>query len=70
MSELSTSFLMTTDDSYERKREQAQIPHALTLLVNAVYNGWQFQILVTGNRTEIQFHSVEQKKIGHSSQGI
>ena len=36
----------------ERKSEQAQLPHARTLLVNAVYNEWQFQALVTGNRTE------------------
>ena len=34
----------------ERKSEQAHIPHAPTLLENAVYNEWQFQ--VTGNRTE------------------
>ena len=40
----------------ERKSEQADIPHAPTLLENAVYNEWQFQALVTGNRTENQFH--------------
>ena len=28
------------------------IPHAPTLLENAVYNEWQFQALVTGNRTK------------------
>ena len=33
----------------ERKSEQAHIPHAPTLLGNAVYNEWQFQALVTGN---------------------
>ena len=33
----------------ERKSEQAHIPHAPTLLENAVYNEWQFQALVTGN---------------------
>ena len=27
----------------ERKTEQAHIPHAPTLLVNAVYNEWEFQ---------------------------
>ena len=31
----------------ERKSEQAHIPHAPTLLENAVYNEWQFQVLVT-----------------------
>ena len=31
---------------------QAHIPHAPTLLENAVYNEWQFQALVTGNRTK------------------
>ena len=41
---------------YERKSEQAHIPHAPTLLENAVYNEWQFQALVTGNQTENQFH--------------
>ena len=40
----------------ERKSEQAHIPHAPTLLENAVYNKWQFQALVRGNRTENQFH--------------
>ena len=40
----------------ERKSEQAHIPHAPTLLENAVYNEWQFQALVTGNPTENQFH--------------
>ena len=39
----------------ERKSEQAHIPHAPTLLENAVYNEWQFQALVMGNRTENQF---------------
>ena len=38
----------------ERKSEQAHIPHAPTLLENAVNNEWQFQSLVTGNRTENQ----------------
>ena len=36
----------------ERKSEQAHIPHAPTLLENAVYNEWQFQALATGNRTK------------------
>ena len=36
----------------ERKSEQAHIPHAPTLLENAVYNEWQFQALVTGNQTK------------------
>ena len=36
----------------ERKGEQAHIPHAPTLLENAVYNEWQFQALGTGNRTK------------------
>ena len=36
----------------ERKSEQAHIPHAPTLLENAVYNEWQFQALWTGNRTK------------------
>ena len=36
----------------ERKSEQAHIPHAPILLENAVYNEWQFQALVTGNRTK------------------
>ena len=36
----------------KRKSEQAHIPHAPTLLENAVYNEWQFQALVTGNRTK------------------
>ena len=36
----------------ERKSEQAHIPHAPTLLENAVYNERQFQALVTGNRTK------------------
>ena len=35
---------------YERKSEQAHIPHASTLLEKAVYNEWQFQALGTGNR--------------------
>ena len=36
----------------ERKSEQAHIPHAPTLLENAVYNEWLFQALVTGNQTK------------------
>ena len=40
----------------KRKSEQAHIPHAPTLLEKAVYNKWQFQALVAGNRTENQFH--------------
>ena len=38
--------------SNERKSEQAHIPHAPTLLENAVHNEWQFQALGTGNRTK------------------
>ena len=38
--------------SNERKSEQAHIPHAPTLVENAVYNEWQFQVLVTRNRTK------------------
>ena len=41
-------FLFT--DHNERKSEQAHIPHALTLLENAVYDKRQFQALGTGNR--------------------
>ena len=40
----------------ERKSEQAHIPQAPQLLENAVYNKWQFQALMRGNRTENQFH--------------
>ena len=36
----------------ERKSEQAHIPHAPTLLENAVYDEWQFQALATGNWTK------------------
>ena len=32
--------------------KNAHIPQAPTLLENAVYNEWQFQTLVTGNRRE------------------
>ena len=32
--------------------EQAHIPHAPTLLENAVYNEWQFQALATDNGTK------------------
>ena len=42
--------------NYERKSEQAHIPYAPPLLENAVYNKWQFQALVRGNRTENQIH--------------
>ena len=40
----------------ERNSEQAHISHAPTLPENAVYNEWQFQALVKGNRTENQFY--------------
>ena len=40
----------------KRKSGQANIPHAPTLPENAVYKEWQFQALVTGNRTDNQFH--------------
>ena len=40
----------------ERKSDQAHIPHAPPLHENAVYNKWQFQALVRGNRTENQVH--------------
>ena len=49
---ISQSFLYVN----ERKSEEANIPHAPTLLENAVYNEWHFQALVRGNRTENQFH--------------
>ena len=38
--------------NYERKSEQAHIPHAPTLLENAVYNVWQFQALGMGYQTK------------------
>ena len=46
--------LVLDQQKNERKSEQAHIPHAPTLLENAVYNEWQFQALpvVTGNRTK------------------
>ena len=44
--------LLSNDPMNERKSEQAHIPHAPTLLENAVYNEWQFQALGTGNRTK------------------
>ena len=50
-------FRQTTNfNQNERKSEQAHIPQAPTLLENALYNEWQFQALVTGNRTKNQFH--------------
>ena len=45
----------------ERKSEQAHIPHAPTLLENAVYNEWQFQALGTGNRTKKGISIASQK---------
>ena len=45
----------------ERKSEQAHTPHAPTLLENAVYNEWQFQALVTGNRTKKGIQIAPQK---------
>ena len=50
------SIQKTTKKIKEKKSEQAHIPYAPTLLENSVYNEWQFQALVTGNRTENQFH--------------
>ena len=53
--ELAFNFLLRDNKETgvnERKSEQAHIPHAPTLLENAVYNEWQFQALVTGNRTK------------------
>ena len=44
--------MLDPDSVNERKSEQAHIPHAPTLLENAVYNEWQFQALVMGNRTK------------------
>ena len=41
----------------ERKSEQAHIPQVPT-----VYNEWQFQALVRGNRTENQFQISKFKK--------
>ena len=46
-----TKHTITTKN--ERKSEQVRIPHAPTLLENAVYNEWEFQALVMGNRTKI-----------------
>ena len=54
----------------ERKSEKAHITHAPTLLENAVYNEWQFQALVTGNRTENQFHLITQNDFGQSSEEL
>ena len=45
----------------ERKSEQAHIPHAPTLLENAVYNEWQFQAIVTGNLTKKGTYIAPQK---------
>ena len=45
----------------ERKSEQAHIPHAPTLLENAVYNEWQFQALGMGNRTKMGISIAPQK---------
>ena len=47
----------------ERKIEQAHIPHAPTLLENAVYNEWLFQALVTGNRTKKKGYKLLLKRI-------
>ena len=47
----------------ERKSEQAHIPHAPTLLENAVYNEWQFQALVMGNQTVQKEYKLLLKKI-------
>ena len=47
----------------ERKSEQAHIPHAPTLLENAVYNEWQFQTLGTGNRTKKRGYKLFLKRI-------
>ena len=43
----------------ERKSEQAHIPHAPTLLENAIYNEWQFQALATaiGQKRDINCSS-------------
>ena len=45
----------------ERKSEQAHITQAPTLLENAVYNEWQFQASVTGNRTKKGIYIAPQK---------
>ena len=47
----------------ERKSEQAHIPHAPTLLENAVYNEWKFQALVTGNQTVQKGYKLLLKKM-------
>ena len=47
----------------ERKSEQARIPHAPTLLENAVYNEWQFQALLTGNQTKKKGYKLHIKRI-------
>ena len=56
MSTYTVNFKVDLKIRNERKSEKAHIPHAPTLLENAVYNEWKFQALVTGNRTENQFH--------------
>ena len=48
----------------ERKSEQAHIPHAPTLLQNAVYNGDVF-----GSRIEM-FSVVSQSYVSNSSQSV
>ena len=60
----------TSSGAYERKSEQAHISHAPPLLENAVYNEWQFQALVRGNRTENQFYLSCTNNFGQSSKGI
>ena len=42
--------------SMKERVSKLTYPHAPTLRENVVYNEWQFQALVTGNRTENQFH--------------
>ena len=49
--QLSSVIMCNITHLNERKSKQAHIPHAPTSLENAVYNEWQFQVLVTGNQT-------------------
>ena len=53
----------------ERKSEQAHIPHATPLLENAVYNEWQFQGLVRGNRTENQLYELHKITLAKVQKG-
>ena len=45
---------VTFSNFNERKSKETNIPQSPTFIENAVNNEWQFQSLVTGNRTENQ----------------